>query len=142
MLWCNRRVYNCSRCDFRTKAELYSCNISPLIALTSLSLPASRQRWIPTEERGQHQNALGLESGILRDCLTKNKTRLSYNSELVGNKIQFSRIVIHILMNIGIRPRLIFREQYMVNNTKRELTRAQRVLYLHSGGFNIPFNGL
>lgn len=42
MIWCNRSVYNCPRCDFRTKAELYSCNISPLIALTSLSLPASR----------------------------------------------------------------------------------------------------
>lgn len=42
MTWCNTSVYNGPRGDFRTKAELYSRNISPLIALTSLSLPASR----------------------------------------------------------------------------------------------------
>lgn len=58
------------------------------------------------------------------------------------NKIQLSRMATHVLMNISIWPHLIFLMWYMVNNSKREVTRSQRVLYLHCGGFNIPFNGL
>lgn len=60
----------------------------------------------------------------------------------MGHKIQLLRIITHILVNISIRPYLVFLKQYMVNNTKGELMRSQKVLYLHSGGFNIPFNGL
>lgn len=89
MLWGNRSVYNRHGCYFRTKAELYSCNISPLIPLTSLSLPASRQRWISTEERGWHQNALGLESGHLRNCLKKKEISLACIEETLRDKIQF-----------------------------------------------------
>lgn len=58
-------------------------NCSDQFILTSF-----RQRWIPTQERGPHRKAMGLDLGVLGQSLIKNNAIFPSNLQINAYKIQ------------------------------------------------------